>query len=70
MLLSSPYTWIRHWRLELECTKLPIQVFTDHQALKTFMENKQLTRHQANYLDILSEFNFQIIFRSGKTNTL
>ncbi len=33
------------------------------------MENKQLSRRQANYLDILSEFNFQIIFRSGKTNT-
>jgi hypothetical protein len=58
-----------HWRPELECTELPIQVFTDHQALRTFMENKQLTRRQANYLDILSEFNFQIIFRSGKTNT-
>jgi len=58
-----------HWRPELEGTELPIQVFTDHQALKTFMENKQLTRRQANYLDILSEFNFQIIFRSGKTNT-
>jgi len=33
------------------------------------MKNKQLTRHQVNYLDILSEFNFQIIFQSGKMNT-
>jgi len=33
------------------------------------MENKQLSRRQANYLDILSKFNFQIIFRSGKMNT-
>ncbi len=32
------------------------------------MKNKQLTRRQANYLNILSKFNFQIIFRSGKTN--
>jgi len=58
-----------HWRPELECTELLIQMFIDHQALKIFMENKQLSRRQANYLDILSEFNFQIIFRSGKTNT-
>ena len=58
-----------HWRPELEGTQLPIQVFTDHQALKTFMENKQLTRRQARYLDILSEFNFQVIFRAGKSNT-
>jgi len=57
-----------HWRLELENTELFIQMFTDHQTLKIFMKNKQLTRRQANYLNILSKFNFQIIFRSGKTN--
>ncbi len=57
-----------HWRPELEQTDLPIQIFTDHQALKTFMEAKVLTRRQARYLDILSEFNFKIIFRSGKSN--
>jgi len=44
-------------------------MFIDHQTLKTFMKNKQLTRCQVNYLDILFEFNFQIIFRSGKMNT-
>ncbi len=57
-----------HWRLKLEDTELFIQMFTDHQTLKIFMKNKQLTRWQANYLNILSKFNFQIIFRSGKTN--
>ena len=57
-----------HWRPELEHTDLPIQVFTDHQALKTFMKNKELTQCQARYLDILSEFNFQVIFCTGKTN--
>jgi len=57
-----------HWWLELEDTELSIQMFTDHQTLKIFMKNKQLTRWQANYLNILSKFNFQIIFRSGKTN--
>ena len=33
----------KHWCLELKHTDLPIQVFTDHQALKTFMKNKELT---------------------------
>ncbi len=32
------------------------------------MKNKQLSRHQVNYLNILSKFNFQIIFKSGKMN--
>ena len=58
-----------HWRSELEYTDLSIQIFTDHQALKTFMKNKQLSRRQARYLDLLAEFNFQVIFRSDKANT-
>ena len=33
-----------HWRPELAYTKLLIQIFIDHQALKTFMKNKQLIR--------------------------
>ncbi len=57
-----------HWRLELEDIELFIQMFTDHQTLKIFMKNKQLTWWQAKYLSILSKFNFQIIFRSGKIN--
>ncbi len=32
------------------------------------MKNKQLSRWQVNYLNILLKFNFQIIFRSGKIN--
>ncbi len=58
----------KHWRLELENTELSIQMFTDHQTLKIFMKNKQLTRRQANYLNILSKFNFWIIFWSEKIN--
>ena len=33
-----------HWRFELAHTKLLIQIFIDHQTLKTFMKNKQLIR--------------------------
>ena len=58
----------KHWCLELKHTDLFIQVFTDHQALKTFMKNKELTHQQIKYLDILSEFNFQMIFWLSKIN--
>ncbi len=34
----------KHWRLKLECIELFIQIFIDHQTLKIFMKNKQLTR--------------------------
>ncbi len=32
------------------------------------MKNKQLSQWQVNYLNILSKFNFQIIFKSDKIN--
>jgi len=44
-------------------------MFIDHQTLKIFMKNKQLSQQQVNYLNILLKFNFQIIFRSDKMNT-
>ena len=59
----------KHWRLKLKCTELLIQIFINHQALKIFMKNKQLSQWQVNYLNILSKFNFQIIFKSDKMNT-
>ncbi len=58
----------KHWRFKIECTELLIQIFINHQTLKIFMKNKQLTWRQVNYLNILSEFNFQIIFWSSKMN--
>ncbi len=57
-----------HWWFKLKCIELLIQMFIDHQTLKIFMKNKQLSWQQVNYLNILSKFNFQIIFRSGKIN--
>ena len=61
--------YFEHWCSELKHTDLPIQVFTDHQALKIFIENKKLTCWQARYLDILLKFNFYVIFQPGKTNS-
>ncbi len=66
--LSVIIWYFKHWRLELECIELLIQIFIDYQTLKIFMKNKQLTWRQVNYLDILFEFNFQIIFQSDKIN--
>ncbi len=49
-------------------TDLPIKIFTDHKGLMYFAEAKELTRRQARYLDLLSEFNIKIIYRTGATN--
>ncbi len=52
----------------MKCIELLIQIFIDHQTLNIFMKNKQLNQWQVNYLNILSKFNFQIIFKLDKTN--
>ena len=56
------------WRPELEATAIPVKVFTDHKGLEYFMQAQKLTRRQARYLETLSEFNFKIVYRSGKQN--
>ena len=56
------------WRPELEGSKFPIQVITDHKNLEYFMSSKLLNRRQARWSEYLSRFNFKISYRSGKLN--
>ena len=51
-----------HWKLKLKCIELLIQMFINHQTLKIFMKNKQLSQQQVNYLNILLKFNFDLIW--------
>ena len=57
------------WRPELEGTELPVQVFTNHKALEWFITTKRLTRRQARWAELLSQYNFQIVYRTGKSNS-
>ena len=59
---------LEHWRPELECTDIPVRIFTDHKGLMYFAEGRDLSRRQARYLDILSEFNIKIVYRPGPQN--
>jgi RNase H-like domain found in reverse transcriptase len=54
--------YLKHWRLELESTDIPIKIFTDHKNLEYFMTTKELTRRQARWAEKLSEFNFKILY--------
>ncbi len=56
------------WRPELEGTKVPVKVITDHKSLEYFMTTKKLTRRQAHWAEFLSEFNFVISSTPGKEN--
>lgn len=59
---------LEHWRPELECTDVPVKIFTDHKGLMYFADGRDLSRRQARYLDMLSEYNFKIIYRPGPQN--
>ena len=58
----------QHWRAQLEGTPEPIKVVSDHKALEYFMTTKALTARQARWADVLSQFNFLIMYRPGATN--
>ena len=60
---------LEHWRPELEYTDIPVRIFTDHQGLIYFAEGRDLSRRQARYLDMLSEFNIKIVYRPGPQNS-
>jgi hypothetical protein len=57
-----------HWRAHLEGTPEKIQVMSDHKALEYFMTTKALTARQARWAEVLSQFDFQIMYRPGATN--
>ncbi len=57
-----------HWRFELKLTDLSIKMFIDHQALISLMKDKELSRRQMRWVQKLANFNFKIMYRSGKQN--
>jgi transposase InsO family protein len=57
-----------HWRAELEGTADAVQVLSDHKALEYFMTTKSLSARQARWAEILSRYNFKILYKPGRTN--
>jgi len=59
----------QEWRHFLMGALEQIVVYTDHKNLKYFNTTKLLNRRQARWAEILSEFNFKIIYRPGERNS-
>jgi hypothetical protein len=59
---------LKHWHVYLHSNKLPIQIWSNHQNLEYFMTTKQLTRREARWALIISEYNFVINYRTGESN--
>ncbi|KAF8752476.1 hypothetical protein RHS01_07693 [Rhizoctonia solani] len=57
---------LEEWRIFLEATDKPIQVFTDHRNLEYWMKAQTFNRRHAQWRIFLSNFNFEIHYRPGK----
>lgn len=58
----------KDWRQYLEGASHLITVFTDHRNLETLMDTKILTCRQARWAEFIAHYDFQIIYKEGKSN--
>ncbi|KAF8760384.1 hypothetical protein RHS01_01345, partial [Rhizoctonia solani] len=57
---------LEEWRIFLEATDKPIQVFTDHRNLEYWMQARTFNWRHARWRIFLSNFNFEIHYCPGK----
>ena len=56
------------WRVYLEGSTYPVQVWTDHKNLIYFTTTKVLNRRQVRWAETLAAYNFTITYRKGSEN--
>ena len=58
------------WHFETYGTADPVIILTNHKNLKYFIITHKLNCCQAHWNEFLSEFNFNIIYQPGATNSV
>jgi predicted aspartyl protease len=61
---------LEEWSGELRGVQLPFIAITDHRALEYFTTKRLLRPRQARWADLISEYNFKIVYRPGKENVI
>src|SRR5699024_2365516 len=56
------------WRVYLEGAQHTVLVKTDHKNLTFFTTTKELTRRQARWAEVLSQYDFKIVHCKGHEN--
>jgi ribonuclease HI len=59
---------LEEWRLECEGAEHTLQLITDHKNLEYFMSKRLLNRRQTRWARFLSRFDYDIVYRPGKSN--
>ena len=60
---------LAHWRPYLGWTKFPFTIMTDHANLQYWKSPKNLNRRTARWHVDLQEYDYEILYVPGKTNT-
>ena len=60
--------YLKYQRSKLEYIDISIKIFTNYKDLIYFIKERNLSRRQTRYLNILFEFNIKIIYRLGPQN--
>jgi hypothetical protein len=59
---------LEEWRPECEGAEYPLQLITNSMNLEYFMCKRLLNRRQARWAQFPSRFNYEIVYRPGKSN--
>ena len=59
---------LREWRVYLEGTVTPVQIYTDHKNLLYWTTTKQLNRRQVRWAETLASYSFKINHVRGTEN--
>ena len=59
---------LKHWRHFLY--RRPFTIRTDHRSLEHFLTQPQLNNRQRRWAEVLADYDFQIEYESGDTNTV
>ena len=59
---------LHEWRVYLEGTKYPIQIYTDHKNLLYWTSTKQLNQRQIRWAETLASYSFKINHVQGTEN--
>ncbi|KAL0561646.1 hypothetical protein IC582_002086 [Cucumis melo] len=59
---------LKIWRHYLYDEK--IQIFTDHKSLKYFFTQKELNMRQRRWLELVKDYDFEILYHPGKANVV
>nr|GEX35211.1 reverse transcriptase domain-containing protein [Tanacetum cinerariifolium] len=63
-VLFAPKIW-RHYLYDTKCV-----VFTDHTSLQRTVDQKELNIRQRRWLELLSDYDYEIRYHPGKANTM